>query len=171
MRCFTTHLGIRLRRILRCAASGASGTRPLEFPSFLGVGTGACARPPCLAGTFCVDDRPLTHFFVKKKIHPCVRGKTCDAPSLCQRSRADARWGVQTWAPHRGAFFFTKKAYCRNQTICVAERGKSVQTQPPLFPPLKKPFKNYGFQGDLIPLAEVWGRRPQGLSPSSGNPE
>ncbi len=27
-----------------------------------------------------------------------------------------------------GAFFFTKKAYCGNQTICVAESRKSVQT-------------------------------------------
>ena len=37
-----------------------------------------------------------------------------------------------------GAFFFTKKAYCGNQTACVAGGRKSVQTQPPLFPPLKK---------------------------------
>ena len=34
-----------------------------------------------------------------------------------------------------GAFFFTKKAYCVNQTACVAESRKSVQTQPPLFRP------------------------------------
>ena len=27
-----------------------------------------------------------------------------------------------------GAFFFTKKAYCGNQTDCVAESRKSVQT-------------------------------------------
>ncbi len=29
---------------------------------------------------------------------------------------------------HKGAFFFTKKAPCVNQTLCVAERGKSLQT-------------------------------------------
>ena len=33
----TTHLGIRLRRILRCAAGGASWTRPLGFPLFEGL--------------------------------------------------------------------------------------------------------------------------------------
>ena len=27
-----------------------------------------------------------------------------------------------------GAFFFTKKASCGNETVCVAGRGKSVQT-------------------------------------------
>ncbi len=30
--------------------------------------------------------------------------------------------------PQEGAFFFTKKAYCGNQTISVAESRKSVQT-------------------------------------------
>ena len=47
-----------------------------------------------------------------------------------------------------GAFFFTKKAYCVNRTVCVAESRKSVHTQPPLFPPLKK----MGFQRD----ASLW---------------
>ena len=61
----TTHLGIRLRRILRCAAGGASWTRPLGFPSFGGYGGQNCSF--CLAGTLFVDDRPPTHFFVKKK--------------------------------------------------------------------------------------------------------
>ena len=43
-----------------------------------------------------------------------------------------------------GAFFFTKKAYCVNQTICVAESRKSVQTQPQPLSALKKPLKNNG---------------------------
>ncbi len=38
-----------------------------------------------------------------------------------------------------GAFFFTKKAYCGNQTLCVAESRKSVQTCPHPFSALKSP--------------------------------
>ena len=42
-----------------------------------------------------------------------------------------------------GAFFFTKKAYCVNQTLCVAGARKScTDLTPPLFPPLKR----MGFQ-------------------------
>ncbi len=41
-----------------CSRALAKGTRPLGFPS------------PYLAGTFRKDDRPPTHFFVKKKFIP-----------------------------------------------------------------------------------------------------
>ena len=44
VRCFTTHLGIRLRRILRCAAGGASGRDspwiPIIFKGFFKGGKG-----------------------------------------------------------------------------------------------------------------------------------
>ena len=47
--------------------------------------------------------------------------------------------------PHAGgSFFFTKKAYCGNQTLCVAESRKSVQTQPHPFSALKKALKKDG---------------------------
>ena len=85
---------------------------------------------------------PAYPFFRKEKIHSCVQGGKYDASTLYQRSRAHARWGVQTRISYRGAFFFTKKAYCGNQTVCVAEVRKSVQTQPPLFPPLRSPSNN-----------------------------
>ena len=61
-----------------------------------------------------------------------------------------------------GAFFFTKKAYCVNQTLCVAESRKSVQTQPPLFPPLKSPSNNgipKGRVHDAPPAAHLRIRR------------
>ncbi len=46
-----------------------------------------------------------------------------------------------------GAFFFTKKAYCVNQTACVAGGRKSVQTQPHPFSPFKSPSKITGSKG------------------------
>ena len=46
-----------------------------------------------------------------------------------------------------GAFFFTKKASCGNQTLCVAGGGSLYRLDPPLFPPLKKPLKITGSKG------------------------
>ena len=46
-----------------------------------------------------------------------------------------------------GAFFFTKKAYCVNETACVAGGRKSVQTQPHPFSPFKSPSKITGSKG------------------------
>ncbi len=56
-------------------------------------------------------------------------------PSLCRNPSAAQKLP----RTQGGAFFFTKKAYCGNQTACLAESRKSVQTQPPLFPPLISP--------------------------------
>ena len=44
--------------------------------------------------------------------------------SLCRNPRAPQ----EVSRTQEGAFFFTKKAYCVNQSFCVAESGKSVQT-------------------------------------------
>ena len=46
-----------------------------------------------------------------------------------------------------GAFFFTKKAYCGNQTLCVAGGRKSLQTYPPTISALNKPLKITGSKG------------------------
>ena len=46
-----------------------------------------------------------------------------------------------------GAFFFTKKASCGNQTLCVAGGGSLYRLDPPHFPPLKKPLKITGSKG------------------------
>ena len=54
-----------------------------------------------------------------------------------------------------GAFFFTKKAYCGSQTLCVAGSQKSVQTQPHPFSALKKPLKIMGIQGESLPDAPL----------------
>ncbi len=120
VRCFTTHLGIRLRRILRCAASGASGTRPLGLPSFWGSWGQNCS--PCLADT-------------------CCKVRLCAAQEVPRRQE--------------GAFFFTKKAYCGNQTVCVAESQKSVQTQPHPFSAPKKALENNGNPRGIPPRCVV----------------
>ncbi len=44
---------------------------------------------------------------------------------ICTETPCAAREVPRT---QEGAFFFTKKAYCGNQTLCVAENRKSVQT-------------------------------------------
>ena len=136
---------------------------------------------PCLAGTSRRDERPPTHFFVKKKFSSiggadtatqkvssvfCYAHTSCGGgtpsgqrddgggripmgaeipppahtdrklyPSLCRNPSA----AQELPRAREGAFFFTKKAYCGNQTLCVAVVRKSVQTQPPLFPPFKSP--------------------------------
>ena len=56
-----------------------------------------------------------------RKIDPSLRRNPDAAQEVCRTQG--------------GAFFFTKKAYCVNQTACVAEGRKSLQTQPPLFRP------------------------------------
>ena len=165
----------------------------------------------CPAGTPRRDDRPPTHFFVKKKFIPTGGAETatqkvpsvfCYARDFLCGAKCCATHGIpqaglpsdggipampptflrnvwergpvgpegQRWwkdsdrgakslpaepvsvvvlhlrlsaaqelpRTQEGAFFFTKKAYCGNQTLCVAGGRKSVQTQPPLFPPLKR---------------------------------
>ncbi len=53
--------------------------------------------------------------------------------------------------PHAGgSFFFTKKAYCGNQTLCVAVARKSTDL-PPFFPPLKSPSNNGNPRGARPP--------------------
>ena len=172
----------------------------------VGVGRGACARPPYLAGTSRRDDRPPTHFFVKKKFIPIGGAESttqkvpsglsyahtlCGGGTLCHARNPPAirfapgpppfnKGGQEVSASNRvctnsvrhresprtqeGAFFFTKKASCGNQTICVAGIGKSVQTQPPLFPPLKKPFSNNGIPKGQVPLARAREQSSRGLA-------
>ncbi len=148
----------------------AKGTRPLGFPSFWGWGRVLAPAPylagtPCLADTLRKDDRPPTHFFVKKKFSSIGGAETatqrvpsglCYAHILCGEGlcttfgipprRACERGKVlrlrlsaaqEVPRTEEGAFFFTKKAYCVNQTLCVAGARKSVQTGPP-FPSLKR---------------------------------
>ena len=99
-----------------------------------------------------------------------IAGKTLRAPSKgangfcvqwCLRRSLCAAQGVPR--AREGAFFFTKKAYCGNQTFCVAESRKSVQTQPHPFSALKKALQIMGIQGESLPL----GRRLAGSKPAA----
>ncbi len=55
----------------------AKGTRPLGFPSFLGLWGRDFGF--CPAGSPCVVESPAYPFFRKEKIQPCVRRSVCDA--------------------------------------------------------------------------------------------
>jgi hypothetical protein len=70
------------------------GLAPLGFPSFLGLWGQDFS--PCPADTLRRDDRPPTHFFVKKKFSPVcgaetttqkVPGMFCYAHSFCKEQR------------------------------------------------------------------------------------
>ena len=145
----------------------------MDSRNFWGYGAGFQSLPRC-----CFPQRraPAYPFFRKEKMHPCMRGRGCDAerfervlqraalvprtesplqrvfrravvgeefPRLGLRRNPCAAQGVSR--TRRGAFFFTKKAFCVNQSACVAGRRKSVQTNPhPFFA-----LKIMGFQRDL----------------------
>ena len=74
------------------SSSTCQGDASPWIPIFWGLWGDGRKRPSlCLADTSFVADRPPTHFFVKKKIHPCVRGSQYDASAVCQKARADGR--------------------------------------------------------------------------------
>ena len=141
VRRFTTHLGIRLRRILRCAASGASGSwLPLDSRLFWGGWDGRLRPSPYLADTPFVVDRPPTHFFVKKKFIPAGGAETatqkvpdgfCCAHTLC---------GARNALPAGRSFFLYEKSVLR-ESDCLRGRKREVCTDltHPLFPSLKSP--------------------------------
>ena len=102
------------------------GQAPLGFPSVGGYREQDFDS--CLADAPCVDDRPPTHFFVKKKFIP-----TCGADTTTQKVSgvfccANAARRRNSPRTQQDAFFFTKKASCGNQTLCAAGSRKSVQT-------------------------------------------
>ncbi len=86
-------------------------------------------------------------------------------PIRTYRSEDLAQFVQRPYAPQEvprtqeGAFFFTKKAYCGNQTLCVAESRKSVQTHPPT----PSALKNNGIPKGRVPLAGARGQSPRGL--------
>ena len=79
---------------------------------------------------------PAYPFFRKEKIHPHRRRRDCDAESSERALRRNLGAAQEVPRTQEGAFFFTKKAYCGNQAVCVAEGRKSLQTCPtPFFRP------------------------------------
>ena len=105
-----------------------------------------------------------------------IAGKTLRAPSKgangfcvqwCLRRSLCAAQGVPR--AREGAFFFTKKAYCGNQTFCAAGGRKSLQT-PPHFSAPKSPWDSKGTRpfgrrlAGSKPAALTLGQSPRGLS-------
>ena len=115
---------------------------------------------PCLADTFRRNDRPPTHFFVKKKfIHTSGAANATQRTSslFCAGSLVRHR---ESPARRRELFSLRKKRTAGIRLSVWQTFGSLYRLDPTPFSPLK----NDGFQGDLIPLAGVWGQRPQGLA-------
>ncbi len=92
----------------------------------------------CSEGTAAVEGFPRAYKVplpaqTNRKIQLSLRRNLCAAQSVPRKQG--------------GAFFFTKKAYCVNETACVAGGRKSVQTQPHPFSPFKSPSKITGSKG------------------------
>ncbi len=126
----TTHLGIRLRRILRCAAGGASWTRPFGIPSFLRAFEGRKGVGLSLyrLSSSCHTDSliPAVRFFRKEKSsllpakmfpapHRACGGipsvaQRCSLQKVCAQQNTLGTFCVAVAAPPMGMnFFFTKK--------------------------------------------------------------
>ena len=134
---------------------------------------------PCLADTLRRDDRPPTHFSVKKKFSPVCGAETttqnissvlCYAHTLCgvkryatlgikeQVKRSTKRIktpvGAGSILHPQGSFFLYEKSGLR-ESDCLRGRRKEVcaDSTPP-FPALKKT----GIQGESLPLGGARGR-------------
>ncbi len=84
----------------------------------------------CLADTPCGDDRPPTQKNSSSRAGYTVRRRKSRACSVTLGTFCKGLLCAPQELPRtqEGAFFFTKKAYCGNQTVCVTESRKSVQT-------------------------------------------
>ncbi len=102
---------------------------PLGFPSFGGYGVWDFGF--CLAAALRRDDRPLTHFFAKKKF--------------------SSIGGADTATHAGGSFFLYEKSVLRESDYL---RGRSKEVCTDLAPPLFPPLKRWESKGGLAPLAE-----------------
>ena len=127
-----------------CSRALAKGTRPLGFPSFWGGGGDGRKRPsPYLAGTPCLpdtsrrDDRPPTHFFVKKKFIPIGGAETATqkVPSvLCAGTWVRRR---KSPARRRELFSLRKKRTAGIRLSLWQKAGSLYRLDPTPFPLLK----------------------------------
>ncbi len=131
------------------------GRVPLDSHLFGGGGGDGRLRPsPCLAGTSRRHDRPPTHFFVKKKFSSACGGICTTHPFVCQRSRAHARQGVQTWDSVQGSFFLYEKSVLRESDSLRGRKPEVCTDSTTPFSALKKALQIMGIQGESLPLGE-----------------
>ena len=122
------------------------------IPIFFG-GCGGQNFGFCLADTPRRDDRPPTHFFVKKKFIPIggvesttqkVSSGFCCAHTLCGAGSA----------PHAGGSFFLYEKSVLRESDFLRGRGEEICTDSTTpFSALKKPLKIMGIQGESLPDA------------------
>ena len=124
----------------------------------VGVGTGACALPPYLAGTPRSDDRPPTHFFVKKKFIP-----VCGAAPATQKVssvRCAESLGGTGGIPYAGGSFFLYEKSVLRESDSLRGRREEVSTDltPTLSAPKKALKKDGNPRGARPPWQELEGR-------------
>ena len=121
------------------------GQAPLGFPSVGGYREQDFDS--CLADAPCVDDRPPTHFFVKKKFIP-----TCGADTTTQKVSgvfccANAARRRNSPRTQQDAFFFTKKRPAGIRLSVRQEAGSLYRLNHPF-----SALQIMGIQGESLPL-------------------
>ena len=107
---------------------------------------------------------PAYPLFRKEKIHPHRRRSSSDAERFERVLRILSPLRRRKYPIRRRELFsLRKKRTAGIRPSAWQKAGSLYRLNPTPFPPLKKPFKNYGFQGDLIPLAGARGQSPRGL--------
>ncbi len=153
-----------------CPRAPAKGTRPLGFPSFGGEGWGRALAPVPLPHWYSPQGRsPAYPFFRKEKIQPHRRRRNCDAESLERvllRSYPLRR--KESPVRRRELFSLRKKRTAGIRLSAWQEEGSLYRLDPTPFSASKKALKNYGFQGDLIPLARAREQSSRGLPAGKG---
>ncbi len=139
------------------------------FKGVKGVGGSSLHRlvTPCLADTPFRDDRPPTHFFVKKKFIPIdgaegatqnVSSRFCCAHTLCGAGST----------PHAGRSFFLYEKSVLRESDCLRGRRSEVCTDLTTpFSALKKALQIMGIQGEGIPLGRSLRAEPSRSSPTT----
>ncbi len=105
----------------------------------------------CLADTFHRDDRPPTHFFVKKKFIPTGDAESPERVVLRTYSLRHRKYPAR----RRKLFSLRKKRTAGIRLLVWQKAGSLYRPDPHPFSALKKPLKKMGFQRD----ASLWQER------------
>ena len=101
---------------------------------------------------------PAYPFFRKEKIQLCVRGRNCDAGRFERTLLRSCFLRRRKYPARRKELFSLRKKRTAGIRLSAWQKAGSLyRLNPTPFPPLKKPFKNYGFQGDLDPRCAASG--------------
>ncbi len=106
---------------------------------------------------------PAYSFFRKEKIQPHVRGSFCDAESFERVLLRSYFLRRRNYPARKVELFSLRKKRTAGIRLSAWQEEGSLYRLAPLFSALKKALQNYGFQGDLIPLASAREQSSRGL--------